>query len=114
MSLLTVPTVRNSHILAGIYFVFLKPHPRPKSKVLQYQIWTLKKDRKISFHVRQISALFCNLIALILVYNSVKDLRATKIVKQIKFERTWGKLEAKNCFLRQPRTKYLRKTLVSV
>ena len=35
MSLLTVPIVTNSHILAGIYFIFLKKRRRPNSKALQ-------------------------------------------------------------------------------
>ena len=47
MSLLTVPIVKNSHILAGIYFILLKKRPRPNSKVLQYQIWTsVKRSEK--------------------------------------------------------------------
>ena len=37
-----------------------------------------------------------------------------KIVKQIKFERVWDELEAKNCFQRQLFTKYLRQTLALV
>ena len=39
-------------------------------------------------------------------------MKVTKTVKQIKFEGTWGELEAKNSFERQPPTIYLRKTLV--
>ena len=62
MSLLTVAIVKNSPILTGIYFAFLKERPRPNSKVLQHQIWTLKKR----YHVIQISALFYNLVALML------------------------------------------------
>ena len=46
MSYLTVPIVKNSHILAGICFIFLKDLPRRNSKVLQYQIWTSKKRSK--------------------------------------------------------------------
>ena len=47
MSLLTVPIVKNSDILAGIYFKFLKEHPRPNLKVLQYQISTsVKRSEK--------------------------------------------------------------------
>ena len=42
--------------------------------------------------------LFCKLVTLILGWNCVKDLTVTKIVKLIKFEGTWGDLEAKNCF----------------
>ena len=43
-------------------------------------------------------ALFYNLVAPILGWNCVKDLRVTKIVKQIKFEGVWDKLVAKLCF----------------
>ena len=35
-----------------------------------------------------------------------------KIVQQIKFEKVWGKLEAKNCFQSQSQTNYLKQTLV--
>ena len=66
MFLLTVPIVKNGRILARIYFVFLRECPRLNLKVLQYQVWTSRKDRKSSCHVRQISALFYNLVALIL------------------------------------------------
>ena len=34
------------------------------------------------------------------------------MVKQIKFEGVWGKLEARNCFQRQSFTEHLRQTLV--
>ena len=40
--------------------------------------------------------IFCNITALILGQNWVKTVRVTKIVKEIKFEGVWGKLEAKN------------------
>ena len=42
----------------------------------------------------------------------VKGLTVTKHVKQIRSEGTWGKLEEKNYFKREARTKYLRKNLV--
>ena len=45
-------------------------------------------------------------------YNSVEDLRVTKIAKEIKFERVWGELKPKTCFWGQSFTKYLRLTLV--
>ena len=44
----------------------------------------------------------------------MKGLRVTKIVKEIKSEGVWGELEAKKYFKRQPFTKYLRLTLVSM
>ena len=43
MSLLTSSVVQNSHISAGIYFIFLKRSPRPNLKGFQFQIWTLVK-----------------------------------------------------------------------
>ena len=47
ISLLTAPVVKNNHILAGIYFIFLKTRPRPNLKGLQYQILTsVKRSEK--------------------------------------------------------------------
>ena len=43
MSLLTALIVKNSHILAGIYFAFLKKRPRLNLKGFQYQLWTSMK-----------------------------------------------------------------------
>ena len=40
MSLITALIVKNSHILAGIYFIFAKNCPRPNLKGFQYPIWT--------------------------------------------------------------------------
>ena len=39
MSLLTAGIVKNSHVLAGIYFIFQKKHPRTRLnlKGFQYQ-----------------------------------------------------------------------------
>ena len=45
MSLLTVPNVENSHILAGIYFIFLKE--RPKTKLESLAIPNLDLTEKI-------------------------------------------------------------------
>ena len=42
----------------------------------------------------------------------MKDLGVTKIVKKIKFEKTWSELETKSCFQSQLFTKYLRQFLV--
>ena len=38
MSLLTNLIVKNSHILAGIYFIFVKEDTTQNMKVFQYQI----------------------------------------------------------------------------
>ena len=43
MSLLTGPIVKNSHILAEIYFIVLKKYSGPNLKVFQYRIWTSGK-----------------------------------------------------------------------
>ena len=40
MSLLIAPIVENRHILAGIYFIFLKQRYRPNPKVFPYKILT--------------------------------------------------------------------------
>ena len=83
MSLLTAPVLENSHILAGIYFIFLKKRPRPNSKVCQYQIWTSVKRLKKKLASKTNFSTFCNLVGLILGCNCVKVLRVTKIVEQI-------------------------------
>ena len=41
----------------------------------------------------------------------MQGLQITKIVKEIKFEELWGKLDTKTSFQRQLFTKYLRLTL---
>ena len=50
MSLLTALTVKNSHILTGIYFIFLKICSKPNLKVFRYQVWTSVKssEKKLS------------------------------------------------------------------
>ena len=53
------------------------------------------KDRESSYHVTINLGLFCHSIALISVLNSVKDLKVTKNVKEIKFGGVWGELESK-------------------
>ena len=59
------------------------------------------KDRNSIYQVRRILGLFCHLTALILDGNSVKGLRVTKNVNEIKFEGIWGKLESGKSFQRQ-------------
>ena len=56
---------------------------------------TQLRDRESSYHVRTILGHFCHSVALILGLNSVKDLRVTKNVKEIKCEGVWGDLESK-------------------
>ena len=62
---------------------------------LNTKFQTQWKDRESSYHVTIILGLFCHSIALILGLNSVKDLRVTKNVEEIKFEGGWGELESK-------------------
>ena len=69
---LTVPVVKNSHILTRIYFVFLKIRPKTNFKLF-FQILSL----------------------LNLGQNCVNDLSVTKIIKEIKFRGVWGELKAK-------------------
>ena len=47
MSLLTVPIVKNSHILSGIYLIFFKKRSRPDFKVFRWRISTsVKRSEK--------------------------------------------------------------------
>ena len=47
MCLLRAPIDKNSHILAGIYFIFLNKRPRPNLKDFQDQICAyVKKSEK--------------------------------------------------------------------
>ena len=54
MSLLTGFIVKNSHILAGIYFISQKKHPRPDFKGFQYHIGPPWKYWGSSYQVKQI------------------------------------------------------------
>ena len=51
MSFLTVPTVKNSHILAGIYFIFLKNNLDQIRRSRNTKFEPQKKDGKSSYHV---------------------------------------------------------------
>ena len=110
MSLLRAPILKNSHFLAEIYFIFLKTHPRSNFKGFVYLIWTSVKrsEKKLARNTNFITSLQ------ICCSNFRRRLRATKIVKQIKFEWDWDELEAKYCFQRQSWPKYMRQTLVLV
>ena len=63
MSLVTALIVKNSHIDAGIYFIFLKNVLKPKS---QYQILTSVKRSQNQLRSKVNFSTFCNLIASIL------------------------------------------------
>ena len=108
MLLFSVLFVKNSYILTGICFVFLRNHLRRDLKGFQYQIRSSAKRSGRQLPCKTNFRLFWKLVAPILVENSVKGFRITKIVDQIKFEGVWGELEARNCPQRQSLTKYLR------
>ena len=86
MSLLTALIAKNSHILAGIYFIFLKTLQDQFWKAINTKFETQSKDRESSYPVSQILAPFCILVARTLGWNCVKGLEFTKIVKQTNFE----------------------------
>ena len=50
--------------------------------------------QRSSYQVRPIVTISSNSFALIEGWNCVKSLRITKIIKQIKFKKTWGELAA--------------------
>ena len=114
MFLLTALIVKNSLILAGFYFIFLKPSWTKLESLWIPNLDLSEKIGKVVIEVRQNLALFCNLVSLILSWNGVKRLIVTKLVQKINLEVTWGKLEAKICFQRQSWTKYMIQTLVFI
>ena len=66
LSLLTGLIVKSSHILIGTYFIFLGNVLDQGWKVFNIEFGLPWKDSKSSYQVRQILALFCQLVALIL------------------------------------------------
>ena len=101
MLLLATKCVKNSHIYARIFLIFLKNVLKQTWNSFNTKFQAQWKDRESSYQVRIILEHFCHLIALILGLNSVKGLRVTKNVREIKFEGVWGKLESKKSFQRQ-------------
>ena len=95
MSLLTTRFVKNCHIWAGIYLIFLKKVLKQIEMLLIPNFDLSKKIGKAVIKWEKIFALFCILIALTLGWNSVRGLRVTKIVNEIKFEGVWSMIESK-------------------
>ena len=93
--LVTTPVVRNSHIQARFYFIFLKNILKPTWNRFNNKFWSQSKCLQTSYQVRQVWALLWNLIALILNWNCVKCLGVTKIFKEIKSEEDFGELGAR-------------------
>ena len=101
MSLIRTKFVRNSHIWAKIYFIFLENVLKQTWNSFNTKFEDQWKSWKSSYQVKEILALFCYLIPLILGLSSVEGLRVTKIVKEVKFEGVWSELESKRSFHRQ-------------
>ena len=83
MSLLVASIVENSDFLAGIKFLFLRKRLGSNTKVIQYKIVTWLTN---CYRVRQNWAIFCDIVALILGWNCVKDIKVIKFVKKIKLK----------------------------
>ena len=75
MSLLTALIVKNSYILAGIYYVFLKNVLYQTWKAFHTKFGPQCKDRESSYQVRGTLALFCKSVDLILGWDCVKGFR---------------------------------------
>ena len=90
MILLTTEFVIVRHILAIIYFAFLKSLLKQNWNSFNPKFPPQWKDSKTSYQVRHIPAHFCNLIALVLGSNSVIDVSVTKNIKELTFEGVWG------------------------
>ena len=95
-----------------IYFFFLENILKQTWNCFNTKFQPQGKDWKSSYQIKEVLALFCLSIALMVGYNCVKELRVTKIVKEIKFERIWGWTRIKKCFQKQSFTKPLGPTLV--
>ena len=52
MRLLRAPIAKNTHLLAGIYFIFLEKCPIPNMEGFQDQIWTSVKRSESNSQVR--------------------------------------------------------------
>ena len=86
-------------VLDEIYFIFLGNVIHQTSKAFNSKFGAQRKNSKSSSQVKQIFALFCQLVALISGQNCIKVLRVTKSVKQIKFEGAWWSLKSKILFV---------------
>ena len=93
---LRASVVKNSRILAGVYFISLKNALDQTWKCFNIKFGPQWKDRRGGYEVTQdLPLFFCNWVSLSLGKNCVKGFRITNIVKQIKFERVCDELEAK-------------------
>ena len=101
MSLIPTKFVRNSHIWTKIYFIFLGNVLKQTWNSFYTNIEDQWKSWKSSYQAKQILALFCYLIPLILSQSSMEALGVTIIVKKIKFEGVCDESESKRGFQRE-------------
>ena len=101
ISLIPTKFVKNSHIWAKIYFIFLENVLKQTWNSFNTNFQDQWKSWNSSYQVNHILAPFCYLIPLILGQGSVEALGVIKIVKEIKFEVVWCELESKRSFQRQ-------------
>ena len=99
-------------LLAEIYFIFVESVIHQTLKAFNTKFGPQWKDRKSRSQVKEMFALFCKLVALILGQNCIKLVRVTKIVKQLKFQGSWWRVKAKYCLRREFWPKYLRQSVV--
>ena len=101
ISLIPTKFVKNSHIWAKIYLIFLKNVLKKTWNSFNTKFQDQWKSWKSSYQINHILAPFWYLIPVILGQGSVEVLGVTKIVKEIKFEGMWRELESKRSFQRQ-------------
>ena len=100
MSWLKTKFVKKSHICGKIYFIFLKNVLKQTRNSLNSKFQAQWKAWSSSYQLKQILAVFCELIPLILGQRSVEVLGVTEIVKKIKFEVILDKLKSRKLFQR--------------
>ena len=100
MSLLETKFVKNSHILGKIYLIFLKNVLKQTRNSFNTKFQAQWKACSSSYQLKQILAVYCDLIPLILGQSSVEVLGVTEIVKEIKFEAVLDRLKSKKIFQR--------------
>ena len=100
MSLLPTKFVKNSHIWGKIYFISLKNVLKQTRNSFNTKFQDQWKACSSSYQLKQILAVYCDLIPLILGQSSVEVLGVTQIVKEIKFEGVLDKLKSKKMLQR--------------
>ena len=89
MSLLPTKFVKNSHIWVKIYFIFLKNVLKQTRNSFNTKFQAQWKACSSSYQLKQILAVYCDLILLILGQSSVEVLGVTEIAKKLSLKRFW-------------------------